>query len=626
MTEMAQPEAPPGGPPGGRGRPGSRGSTSAAPTVGHEFTCTTCCRAIKPLAQPDFLRDTKLRLDADVKRLGQTSGSAPAQGDTTRNIKIGHTFWPDQERSLGAVGECGKEPERCHLKGVLVADLERYRSAFSQELRDQLSSVQDMLVSTDVRNLAEKFHEGVGEAHKREAETRNECDRLRSHLEELLRINAQLRQHELLTELDKVRKHSEKLEDDADRITTGGEQIMAGITDLSIMLQPLQNSAGLVERMIEEVGRQVGVSVMGNIVEEVRKNLATEMQPVKSMLNDLKARQKYYDAVETEATKQRKEAKHDITELRKMVQALAEKFGVQVDSDEGQSERAAILKELRELNAMIEKLRVGPSGDEGAPGGGSQKVLTALKCNSVLMTTNAENIGKILDKFEEIGGRTFDCLHTLGDAVENVPVRVTQSISAMESVDEAEARQMKMLLQKLERQVEKLKQDLEKAHAQVKSQTGAPVLRKLLEIEDRGNVRIDYRTGDVEIVNEIPFVVKNPKDEPHGEYKDEDVAKDVLSDVFEIWNLFKVEMHIEGHTKGGEDDFWQKLAESRAALIVDTLEELGADKSLMDSKGLPGKKGLNKVGVVVHMDMFPHRDAPASIAMLTKMKGLNKKH
>merc|ERR1712224_277600 len=126
-------------------------------------------------------------------------------------------------------------------------------------------------------------------------------------------------------------------------------------------------------------------------------------------------------------------------------------------------------------------------------------------------------------------------------------------------------------------------------------------------IEDRGNVAINFRTGEVDVKRDIPFDPKNQQEEPLGEFKDEQVALEIIGDIFEIWDLFKVNLAIEGHTKGGENDFWQALANNRAQLIVDTLHGMGVDKKKMTSKGLPGKLGLNKVGVVVQLDIFPKR-------------------
>eukprot|EP00746_Dinoflagellata_sp_MGD_P044796 gnl/MRDRNA2_/MRDRNA2_209545_c0_seq1.p1 gnl/MRDRNA2_/MRDRNA2_209545_c0~~gnl/MRDRNA2_/MRDRNA2_209545_c0_seq1.p1 ORF type:complete len:252 (-),score=50.35 gnl/MRDRNA2_/MRDRNA2_209545_c0_seq1:117-851(-) len=137
--------------------------------------------------------------------------------------------------------------------------------------------------------------------------------------------------------------------------------------------------------------------------------------------------------------------------------------------------------------------------------------------------------------------------------------------------------------------------------------SGAPLLIKLIEIEERGNIGIDFRTGDVEVKRDIPFDPKKPSEEPLGEFKDEALAREILFHLYEVWTCFKVKMRIEGHTKGGEDDFWQTLADNRANLIVKSLANLGVDESKMSSKGLPGKLGLNKVGVVVKLDIFPNR-------------------
>lgn len=160
----------------------------------------------------------------------------------------------------------------------------------------------------------------------------------------------------------------------------------------------------------------------------------------------------------------------------------------------------------------------------------------------------------------------------------------------------------------LQHQVMVLKRELAEAKEKSSGQnTAVDVLVKIQNIEDRGNLVVDYRTGDVEVAREIPFEAKRQSEEPLAEFKDATVAREILFDIVELWEVFRVVMTIEGHTKGGETGFWQALADNRAELIVSTLEEMGVCPEMMVAKGLPGKKGLNKVGVMVRFDIFPER-------------------
>jgi len=137
---------------------------------------------------------------------------------------------------------------------------------------------------------------------------------------------------------------------------------------------------------------------------------------------------------------------------------------------------------------------------------------------------------------------------------------------------------------------------------------GVNLLRNLAEIERRGNVEIDEKSGEVKVLREIGFVGKKPGQDPVAEFKSETDAYKVLDDIAKVWSYFKVQMTVEGHTKGGENDFWQNLANNRAKLIVETLKTKGVDFDKMTPVGLPGKKGLNKVGVVINLDIFPDID------------------
>eukprot|EP00927_Polykrikos_kofoidii_P048479 TRINITY_DN42751_c0_g1_i1.p1 TRINITY_DN42751_c0_g1~~TRINITY_DN42751_c0_g1_i1.p1 ORF type:complete len:770 (-),score=139.39 TRINITY_DN42751_c0_g1_i1:32-2341(-) len=133
----------------------------------------------------------------------------------------------------------------------------------------------------------------------------------------------------------------------------------------------------------------------------------------------------------------------------------------------------------------------------------------------------------------------------------------------------------------------------------------AEIVYKIVNIEHRRNVRVNFRNGTVTLVKDIEFRGKKLSEAPEGEYRDREAAIICLKDVVELWNMLRVATVIEGHTKGGENDFWRKLAHSRAELVAKTLTNLGIDESKIEYVGLPGREGLNKVGVVVRMILFP---------------------
>jgi len=100
-------------------------------------------------------------------------------------------------------------------------------------------------------------------------------------------------------------------------------------------------------------------------------------------------------------------------------------------------------------------------------------------------------------------------------------------------------------------------------------------------------------------------------DPPTAEFENEKEALEILTDLCELWQMFKVSIVIEGHTKDigvGADEFWQSVANSRAALCAATMGVMGVDLSQVAAVGKPGKTGLNKAALVISFDLFPDLD------------------
>jgi len=252
-----------------------------------------------------------------------------------------------------------------------------------------------------------------------------------------------------------------------------------------------------------------------------------------------------------------------------------------------------VTQEVSKLGECISKIDVKPQVDLS------------------LVTATAK---RLEDAATKLGAVDFEKLAATAGTIDNAGVRIKQSgvmiedsLSKMPALDLKPVIDACRTLDQEQLQAAIVKQiaiDFQRIVGAEK-RTGAPMLMKLRTIEKRGNIAIDYRTGDVDLKREIPFDPKNPTEEPIGEFKDEALAIQILKDVAEVWEIFGVSMQVEGHTKGGEDDFWQALADNRAGLIVSTLETMGVDKHKMSSRGLPGKLGMNRVGVVIKLDVFP---------------------
>lgn len=126
--------------------------------------------------------------------------------------------------------------------------------------------------------------------------------------------------------------------------------------------------------------------------------------------------------------------------------------------------------------------------------------------------------------------------------------------------------------------------------------------RRIREIELRGNVRIDWQRGLVEVLREIGFVPRRTTESPDAELANPSAACFIFDDVAEAAGLVGGTVTVEGHTRGGESDFWQALAMDRARLVGKALIDRGIDQNRIVTRGMPGKRGLNKVAVLIHLD------------------------
>jgi hypothetical protein len=122
-------------------------------------------------------------------------------------------------------------------------------------------------------------------------------------------------------------------------------------------------------------------------------------------------------------------------------------------------------------------------------------------------------------------------------------------------------------------------------------------------VEQRGNVRVDHETGHVTILRPLRFEPRTTKDRPTAVFLDLDIAEGVCKDLAELSNIFGCPMTIEGHTKGGESQFWQQLADNRASIVTQLMIDFGADPNFLRARGKPGRLGKNEVRTEVMMDI-----------------------
>jgi len=128
--------------------------------------------------------------------------------------------------------------------------------------------------------------------------------------------------------------------------------------------------------------------------------------------------------------------------------------------------------------------------------------------------------------------------------------------------------------------------------------------RAVREINSRGNVRFDIMSGHMQVLKEIVFVPVKAAEKPVATLRDPHAAAVVLDDIAAVGALFANNvLTVEGHTGGGNNEFWQQLADDRARLVGNELISRGHRAEILKTKGLPGKNGINKSEVKVVLSM-----------------------
>lgn len=141
----------------------------------------------------------------------------------------------------------------------------------------------------------------------------------------------------------------------------------------------------------------------------------------------------------------------------------------------------------------------------------------------------------------------------------------------------------------------------------------SPLQLAVRRVEERGNIRVNHATGHVNLLRPLAFQPRTTKDEPTAVFREPDTAEAVCKDLAEISNIFNCPVTIEGHTKGGESEFWQTLANRRARVIAETMIDFGANPHLLHTQGLPGRLGKNEVKTEVYMDIRNIKDERAAV-------------
>eukprot|EP00747_Dinoflagellata_sp_TGD_P180518 gnl/TRDRNA2_/TRDRNA2_33111_c0_seq1.p1 gnl/TRDRNA2_/TRDRNA2_33111_c0~~gnl/TRDRNA2_/TRDRNA2_33111_c0_seq1.p1 ORF type:complete len:394 (+),score=64.31 gnl/TRDRNA2_/TRDRNA2_33111_c0_seq1:58-1239(+) len=127
----------------------------------------------------------------------------------------------------------------------------------------------------------------------------------------------------------------------------------------------------------------------------------------------------------------------------------------------------------------------------------------------------------------------------------------------------------------------------------------------LQSVEARGNIEVDLQTGRVDLLRPINFHKVTTGDSPTAEFSQPQLADAICADLAEVAKVFNCPLKVTGHTKGGESQFWQTLADDRARIVAEKMVQYGVDPSKITMNGLPGRTGANETKTEVQLQLPP---------------------
>jgi len=167
-------------------------------------------------------------------------------------------------------------------------------------------------------------------------------------------------------------------------------------------------------------------------------------------------------------------------------------------------------------------------------------------------------------------------------------MRETQILSSDVEQAQNKAIDLERILSEMKMELENNRQELKVAHSMSMHNS----MKRLKDIEGRGNIKVNRQTGAVTMARIVEFAPCKPAEEPCGKFADPHVAAQVLKDLAQIANAFEVSsLEIDVRVKvgrGGAEDFWEHLAESQATLVREHLEMNGFPSEKLTVKGLAG--------------------------------------
>eukprot|EP00429_Kryptoperidinium_foliaceum_P036330 CAMPEP_0176161250 /NCGR_PEP_ID=MMETSP0120_2-20121206/82497_1 /TAXON_ID=160619 /ORGANISM="Kryptoperidinium foliaceum, Strain CCMP 1326" /LENGTH=545 /DNA_ID=CAMNT_0017498727 /DNA_START=58 /DNA_END=1695 /DNA_ORIENTATION=- len=182
-------------------------------------------------------------------------------------------------------------------------------------------------------------------------------------------------------------------------------------------------------------------------------------------------------------------------------------------------------------------------------------------------------------------------------------------------------------VERVQRDVDELRSALAeatKALAEMKTAPASQALSKVQEVEKRGRVRLDRKSGQVEVLSGgLDFVVpKTPGAEPLATFKDAALAEQAITDIAELWKLFDGPLDLEMHFragKGGNLAWWNSQATTQVACLKEKLGEAGIDTLMISAAVSQGPD--TSARITFKRDVFDSSAAAATAPAAAEKKG-----
>lgn len=474
------------------------------------------------------------------------------------------------------------------------AELERFRQSFQQEAEQCLSRLKEAMSSTGLGPICQQFLE----ARKTDSE---ELHKLRSHIEELFRLNAQLRQQtlDLLSAKELERLHG---------------NIGNTCELMNRLLDKMQKERG---SDLKSLANDTAVAASKIFVEMMHNEWSTLKETWHLWRHEESQRflsfKEHLELLETHMVKNGEDmASHFAAQSRRMsdlsqlqtesLRAQEQRILEKVSKfQETMMEQLKPLEAIQRLEAKLELVAL-----DAAAGAAVARKPLAQGANEELLNQKVSEIKEMLTDqvvpsletpLTEISKRLEDTLQ-----VEAMRREVLTSQHEAETA-RLHSRRFEADMSELRLELSKFKADAadtEKARKEIE-RIQRELLRNVREVEKRGNVRVNLQGGEIEALQGLDFATKKGGHEADAKLADPIAGAGTMADVMELQQLLNVSMVVEGHLKGSTNKAAQISADNRSRIVLRELVKRGMRPELLTSKGLPGTKGVNRHCVIVRM-------------------------